>query len=1137
MKASNSLKLCLLGAGSVLAMGGAQAQERQAQTDMSADQLLSQFRDPPVEARPRVWWHWMNGNITEDGITKDFAWMKRVGIGGAQTFDAAMQTPQVVESRLAYMSPQWQRAFRIAASEADRLGLELTIASSPGFTATGGPWVPPADAMKKLVWSEADVIGGRRSGVKLRQPPAVTGPYQSIPVDPAGGLVLTGGQAAPVAKPFYSDIAVLAWPITKAASAQGLAAAYSDGSGTALDGAMLTDEDLASAVAITRPAKGAPTLQAKFPAPRTIRSATLYVPASAGRYMGGSLKPLLEASDDGSDWRPVAEFPAAAVPATVSFAAVTARQFRVVFNRAPGGGVAGFAPPVPGVDMLALGRMLGGGGSAMMAAPALKVADFRLSSEARIDRAETKAGFDIASDYFALPANAPDAPGIASANVIDLTSRMRADGTLDWTPPSGHWRVLRLGWSLVGTVNHPASPEATGLEVDKYDGAAVRRYLEHYIGMYRQAAGPELLGTRGVRALLNDSIEAGAANWTPEMIARFKELRGYDPTPWLPALTGTIIESSARSDKFLFDYRRTLADLIASQHYGTIAKVAHENGLTVYGEAQENGRPQLGDDMAMRRHADIPMAALWTYPRELGPQLSYLVDMRGAASVAHIYGKPVVAAESMTSLLSPWAFGPRDLKRVIDLEFAMGINRPVIHTSVHVPTDDKQPGLSLSIFGQHFNRHEAWAQLAKPWIDYIARNSLMLQQGRNVADIAYYYGEEAPLTGLYSEKRVPDAPKVHGYDFINADALMSALTNDGTDLATPGGARYRALYLGGSSRMMTLATLRKLASLVEAGATVIGIKPDGDPGLVGDEREYAALTAKLWPGEAMAGVGMGRVIAASDAEQALAQIGVSPDFSVTGGSGDSEILFNHRQLPDGDSYFLSNRADRSETVEARFRVAGKAPELWHAETGLTEPVSYRIEKGETVVPLTLRPDGSVHVVFRKAAEVDALVITKPEPVQLARLDGPWAVAFEAGRGAPPSVTLATLAPLNESAIPGIRYFSGITTYSQEFRAPKDWHPGQPLWLDLGEAREIAEVSINGRLAGAAWQAPYRVDIGAVTKAGRNRLQIRVANLWVNRMIGDAQPGASKITWTATPTYTANAPLKRSGLIGPVTLSK
>lgn len=1127
----------LLLASSIVTVTAAVAQETQKQARVAADMLLAEFRDPPAEARPRVWWHWMNGNITEDGIAKDLAWMKRVGIGGAQTFDVNMQTPQIVEKRLAYMTPEWNKAFRFAASEADRQGLELTIAASPGWTETGGPWVPPQDAMKKLVWSEVDVVGGRPSSAKLGQPPAITGPFQSIPADPKGGLALTGAShALPIAAPFYSDIAVLAWPIDGALTAGGPAASYADGAGTAFNGAALSDADLASAVEIARPAKGAPVLLARYATSRTIRSARLFVPASAGRYTGGSLKPVLEASDDGTVWRPVAEIPVAAVPTTVSFSPVTARQFRVVFNRAAGGAAAGFVPPVPGLDMMALSRMLGNGGAAMMAAPALKVADFWLSAEPRIDRAESKAGFDIADDYFALAANAPEVPGIPSSRIVDLTSRLRQDGTLDWTPPKGRWRVLRLGHSLVGTVNHPATPEATGLEVDKYDGAAVRRYLEHYIGLYRQAAGPELVGRRGLRALLNESIEAGAANWTPQMIARFKELRGYDPIPWLPALTGTIIESRVSSDKFLYDYRRTLSDLISSEHYGTIATVAHENGLQVYGEALENKRPSFGDDMAMRRHADIPMAALWTYPREKGPQLSYLVDMRGAASVAHIYGKKFVAAESMTSLLSPWAFGPRDLKRIVDLEFATGINRPVIHTSVHVPTDDKKPGLSLFIFGQYFNRQESWADLAKPWIDYISRNSLMLQQGRNVSDIAYFYGEEAPLTGLYSEKTVADAPTVYGYDFVNADALMGALANDGSDLVTPGGARYRALYLGGSSRMMTLATLKKLAALVEEGATVIGPKPVGNPSLAGNDQEFAALTARLWPGGAMASVGKGRVIDSTDIEWALGQIGVAPDFRFTGGQGDSEILFNHRTFPDGHSYFLSNRKDRTETVEGHFRVTGKAPELWDAVTGSREPVSYRIENGQTIVPLTLGPDGSVHIVFRKAATTQSRIVAKAEPTLLSQLGGPWNVAFETGRGAPPSATLTTLAPLNENSEPGIKYFSGIATYTREFKAPKGWKPGQPLWLDLGEAREVAEVSLNGSVAGAAWQAPLRIDIGPFTKAGRNMLQVRVANLWVNRLIGDAQPGASKVTWIASPGYTANAPLRRSGLIGPVTLS-
>lgn len=1095
------------------------------------DPLLAAFVDPPAEARPRVWWHWMNGNITEDGIAKDLAWMKRVGIGGAQTFDAAMKTPQIVPKRLVYMAPDWRKAFRFAGSEADRLGLELTIASSPGFTETGGPWVPREDGMKKLVWSETDVVGGRPFTGKLASPPTTTGPFQTLQADPTGGLTLTGGTRIPIAAPLYGDIKVLAWPIAAADSARATAS-YGDGE-TVLDGRALVDDDLESAVDVPRHGDGPATLTVRYAASQTIRSARLFVAKSAGRYTGGSLRPALEASDDGIAWRPVAKLTTATVPTTIAFASATARMFRVVFHQADTSRTARFVPLVEGLA-------LGGpnsipGTSAAVAPPTLKVADFRLFADAKIDRAEAKAAFDIVPDYFALPAGAPEVAGVRTGAVLDLSDRLRPDGTLDWTPPRGRWRVLRLGQSLLGTFNHPAVVEASGLEVDKLDAAAVRRYAEHYLGLYRETAGAELLGKRGVRGFLNDSIESGASNWTPRMIEQFERLRGYDPTPWLPTLTGTVIESRAASDRFLFDYRRTLSDLMASEHYGTIAKVAHENGLTVYGEALENQRPVLGDDLAMRRYADVPMAAVWTYRRESGPQPSYLVDMRGAASVASIYGKRYVAAESMTSLLAPWAYGPRDLKRVVDLEFASGINRPVIHTSVHVPVDDKKPGLSLSIFGQQFNRNEAWAELATPWIDYIARNSLLLQQGRKAADVAYFYGEEAPLTGLYSSKPVADAPKAYDYDFVNADVLTNDLRNDGDALVTSGGARYRLLYLGGSSRMMTLPALRRLAVLIEGGATVVGAKPVADPGLAGDDRAFAALTTRLWPGAGTTKIGRGQMIAGSDVESALRQIGVAPDFTFAG-ADDAEVLFAHRHLADGDSYFLSNRKDRRETGEARFRVTGKAPELWHAETGRAEAASYRIENGVTVVPLTLEPDGSVHVVFRKPTTATAHTVSEPELTPVANLDDGWTVAFESGRGAPASTRLAKLTPLNENADPRIRYFSGIATYDRTFATPRNWRPGHPLWLDLGEAREIAEVSINGKRAGWAWHAPYRLDIGFQAKPGKNRLTIRVANLWVNRMIGDDQPGADKLTWTTIPSYSGTATLRPSGLIGPVTLA-
>lgn len=1089
--------------------------------------LEAGFANPPQSARPRVWWHWMNGNISKDGIAKDLAWMKRVGIGGLQNFDANLRTPQIVDKRLIYMDDGWKDAFRFTAAEADRLGLELAIAASPGWSETGGPWVPPQDGLKKLVWSETELTGGKRFVGKLAAPPTTVGPFQAVPKAPSIEEMISGEPVKHV-EPHYGDVAVIAYP--EAARASLSAALAKDGAGNVVDLAGVGDSAPATGPQIAAATADKPAmLQLTYPTPQTVRSASLYINGASSMFGGALYGPKLEASDDGSNWRAITDIPLSTVPTTKSFAPVTARHFRLVLGPPPSNGFS-LAEPAPG---LVMGDLFASMANAVKGKPVI-IGDFRLFPEAKIDHAEAKAGFHVETDYYALSEGLGEVAGVSPGKVIDLTSRVKPDGALDWTPPAGNWKILRFGYSLLGTENHPAPKEATGLEVDKFDGDAVRRYLEHYIGMYKDASGG-MIGKKGVQAILTDSIEVGAANWTPKMIAQFKTLRGYDPVPFLRAIAGVIVGSRAQSDKFLFDYRRTLADLMASEHYGTVATVAHENGLKVYGEALESGRPSLGDDMSMRRFADIPMSAMWTHSRKEGPRPSHVVDIKGAASVAHIYGQNLVAAESLTSAANPWAHAPSYLKRVIDLEFVNGVNRPVIHTSVHQPSDDKFPGLSLFIFGQYFNRHESWAEMATPWVDYLARNAYLLQQGRNVADVGYYYGEEAPLTGLYFRAGVQEAPKAYAYDFINNEALTGALSNDGAELTTPGGARYKTLYLGGTSRKMTIGTLRAIARLVEGGATVVGKAPEDNPGIAGDANEYRALVAKLWQGGAVTHVGKGRVIESSDINGALASMGVAPDFHYSGAREGARIPFVHRKLTDGDSYFLVNQNDRSEAIDARFRIVGKVPELWRAETGKVEPLSYRIENGETVVPLSLAADESFHIVFRKAATVDALTIKAAPPAMLATLDGKWAVSFQPGRGAPATYSLAQLTPLNEIADPAIKYFSGEATYTKEFASPRVWKTGQPLWIDLGTVGELAEVRVNGNAVGNVWHAPFRVDIGSAVKPGKNRIEIRVANLWVNRLIGDAQPGAKPITFTALPTYTKDAPLRPSGLIGPVTL--
>ena len=1091
----------------------------------ATDGLRAGFQDPPASARPRVWWHWMNGNITQDGIGKDLRWMKAAGLGGAQAFDANQATPQIVDKRLVYMTPEWKAAFGYAAQTADALGLELAIASSAGWSETGGPWVKPEDGMKKLVWSQILATGGKPLSLRLPAPPDVTGPYGDLPVG--------AEDAQPTSPRLYRDVRVLAYRVDQVDRTPTPRITLANG--RPLDPTALTDDSLASVVAAPRGSASKPTtLLLDFDAPQTIRSATLFAPGSEASAARAGLEPRLEVSEDGVDWRKVATFTLTSAPSTISFAPVTAQHFRLVLAASAKGGLSSGFGIASGVDVSPIMALLGAGPHG------LPIAELHLSGEARINQFEAKAGYATTPNYYALDADTgPDLAGVAPADVVDLTSRLKPDGSLDWSPPKGQWRIVRLGWSLIGKTNHPATPEATGLEVDKLDPAAVRRYLETYLASYGEAAGPGLLGARGVQTMVTDSTEVGPFNWTGEMIADFKRLRGYDPTPWLPTLTGVVIGSRTQSDAFLYDFRRTIADLHASAHYATVADVAHEHGLKLYGEALENGRPSLGDDMLMRSHADFPMAAMWTVPRGVPPRANFLADMKGAASVAHLYGQNIAAAESLTSILMPWASAPADLRQIIDQEFATGINRPVIHTSPHQPVDDKQPGLSLGPFGQYFTRHETWAGMARPWIDYIARTSFMLQQGRNVADVAYFYGEEAPLTALYGDAPVADAPRRYAYDFVNVDALNRLLSVDGTDLTAPSGARYRVLYLGGSSRRMTLPLLRRIAQLVENGATVVGEAPEGSPSLGDDVAEYAALKAKLWGGTAITKFGKGQVISGQPIETALQTLRLAPDFTYASASADAkadpELLFAHRKLPDGDAYFVDNRQFEAERVEARFRVTGKAPEIWRADTGTFAPASYRIEGDQTVVPLDMGPEESVFVVFREPATAPALTVAASTTTTVTTLDGPWTVALQEGRGAPASIRLEKLASLSENADPGVKYFSGVAAYRQSFTLPKAVGKGQDLSLDLGAIGDVAEVWLNGKRVGTAWHTPYRVSLGSAARPGQNDVEIRVANLWVNRLIGDAQPGATRIAYTSTPTYLAKAPLRPSGLLGPVTV--
>jgi hypothetical protein len=1096
----------------------------------AVDPLKSGFEDPPSSARPRVWWHWMNGNITQEGIKLDLEWMHRVGIAGFQNFDAALRTPQVVDKRLVYMTPDWKDAFKYAISIGDQFGMEMAIAGSPGWSESGGPWVPPSHAMKKYVWSEKVIDGGQRFTGTLPHPPAKTGAFQNMGI--VRRIEGTPEQAAPQ---FYADAAVVAFRVPSGDAAEDAAQPKITSSGDGLDAAMLSDGDLEKTTKVPVPAAGSVSwIQFEYPSTQTICSVTFVTKdpnMNEARITGvGAPEKTLEASDDGQTFRKVITLTGDRAPEnTISFAPVSAKYFRVTFNRNP--------PPPP--PAWAEGLNPAAFGAAASSAPMFyAVAEMILHPDPRVSHFEVKAAFAPEGDLYqyATPKVDPSAT-IKKSEVIDLTSKMQPDGTLDWTPPEGKWMVLRIGYSLLGITNHPATPEATGLEVDKLNHLFVKDYFDKYLDSYKETVGADEMGKKGIRYVINDSWEAGSQNWTDDMLAQFKKLRGYDPTPWLPVLTGRIVESAEASDRFLWDFRKTIADLIANEHYQQLEETLHERGMGHYGESHETGRAFVADGMEVKKFNEVPMSAMWTQrPGVNHVQYGYNADDRESASVAHIYGQNLAAAESMTAAAAPWAWSPATLKPTADQELLNGINRIVVHESAHQPLIGKAPGLTLGPFGQWFNRNETWAEQAGPWVDYLARSSYMLQQGHFGADLVYFYGEDSNLTAIFQHS-APTIPAGYGFDYINADGLIHELSVANGRIVTRSGMQYKVLALDPYSCHMSLPVLRAIHALVENGAVLAGPKPTDDPSLADDQAEFEKLSGELFGnGSGVHKVGKGTVYAGHELSAAFAALDLKPDFDYSRHGGASDVEFAHRKLTNGDIYFVDNRSDHDETIDAMFRITGKEPELWHAETGATEPASFSVASGHTTVPLHLEPWGTVFVVFGKPTSATSRTVPEVTETKMTTVDGPWNLSFQAGRGAPNSITMDRLSDWSQSNDPGVKYFSGGATYSKTVQASTEWFKrGARLWIDLGDVKNLAVVTVNGKNLGETWHAPYRVDATSALKPGSNEIKIKVVNAWVNRLIGDEQPGATKYTFADVMPYKASSPLLASGLLGPVTV--
>ncbi|GAB4036308.1 glycosyl hydrolase [Spirosoma gilvum] len=1070
--------------------------------------LQTGFQSPPNAAKPRVWWHWMNGNITKEGITKDLEWMKRVGIGGFQNFDASLMTPAVTPKKLVFMTPEWKDAFKHTTDLAKKLGLEMAIAGSPGWSVTGGPWVPASDAMKKYVWSETRVTGGQAFSGKLPQPPNATGKFQNVALVPDRIL----SQSSEDAPTYYADAVVVAYRLPAAEKPLSAFNPKITSSGGQFNLADLTDGDLAKTTMLPPMEVGQDMwIQYEFDSPQTFKAFTIVGAPAAGElaeFRGMPDNRTLKVSDDGVNFRDVVIIRGSTVPqSTMAILPATGKYFRFTFKtEKPEGN--------PFAAMM-------GGRSEPGKPQGVPVAELVLHNTDRVDLFEQKAGFSAWKESTHSLVQ-PNADAIPTDDVVDLTSKMSADGTLNWTPPAGNWVVLRLGYSITGRKNHPASPEATGLEVDKLDKVAVRKYIDTYLDMYKDATGDQL-GAKGLEYMVLDSYEAGHMTWTKTMPEEFQKRRGYDMRPWIPVLTGRIIRSAEASEKFLWDFRKTIGELIVESHYEVIGDALHARGMKRYTESHENGRIYLADGMDVKRKADIPMSAMWTPGSLAGgsdEEVRSEADIREAASVAHIYGQNLVAAESMTSVQNGFSWHPEKLKRTADLEMASGLNRFVIHTSVHQPLDDKKPGFSLGPFGQYFTRQETWAEQAKAWTGYLGRSCFLLQQGKPVVDVLYYYGENNNITQAFAQK-LPTIPG-YAFDFANSTVLKEALRMQDGKITAPSGQQYRLLVLDSTAQTMTLPVLKKLGELVKAGMHVVGAKPQRTPSLTDNAAEFTALATQIWNNP---NVSTGPIAAK------LVKINVAKDADISGAK--APILYVHRQTADTDLYWLDNRSETTNEATVSFRVTGKVPELWHPETGKVEKVSYQIKDGRTIVPLKFESWDAYFIVFHDKATVASYTKPAVTEAQVARIESPWTVRFQEGRGAPAQATMNTLASLSENADSGIKYFSGTAAYENTFELPA-FTKGKSYILELGEVKNIAEVMVNGKNVGTVWKKPFRIDITDALKAGRNTVQVNVTNLWVNRLIGDAQPGVkSKVTFTTMPFYRPDSPLLPSGLLGPV----
>jgi hypothetical protein len=1061
-----------------------------------ASDLRETFASPPPDTRPGCYWYWINDNISKEGITKDLEAMARVGIGRAYighiyNRKGATDTPV---GDVKFMSEDWWDALQWAVKEAGRVGVEIGFFNSPGWSQSGGPWITPAQSMRFLDASETVVEGGRKIDQVL--------PIPEIKTHPSSG----GSKPEPTGPNFtardFQDVGIIAFRQPDAE----------------------TGEIPASAAEF--PLKiGKTPRQFDFSTDGTRDLQSLRLVVIDTLY---TITCVVSTSEDGTTFHELARHveerghQGARVkdPMLIPFPPTRAKHIRVTLSA---------TKPV-NLASLALSRRA------------------VVAYHVRKQLGETSPSVAPPWDAYQWNPQPPPAEGgtVDSRSVIDLTGKTDATGRLVWDAPPGRWVVQRMGMVPMGTQCAPASPEARGLEADKMSKQHIRGLFDGMVGEFIRRTPAE--ERTALKFVIADSYETGPQNWTDDMEKKFETLFGYSPLPFLPCLHGRVVDSPEITVRFLWDWRRLIAESIARDYVGGLREVAQENGLILWLENYGHwGFPS--EFLLYGSMSDQIGGEFW---ESGGPEGN--VELRAASSAANTYGRADVYAEAYTSSRT-FQQSPASMKAWTDWAFSAGINHFILHVYIHQP-DERKPGI-LQWFGTDFNRHTTWFEPGKAFIDFLRRSSVLLKHGRPRADVAYFIGENTPvMTGPQD----PSLPAGYDFDFINSDALLHRSRVVDGRIVMENGPSYAVLVLPRET-LMRPEMAGRLHQLIRDGATVIGPKPTASPSLENYplcDEQTRLLADEVWgpvDGKAVKqrSFGKGVVYDGVSLEEVFSKLGIEPDVRVEdhpslqcavahaksiGIGKKGGIVFKHRGSPEREIYFLSNTSDQAVSFTASLRISGRQPWLWNTVAGtITKAEAFTQHEGRTRIPLQLAASESIHVVFEEPISSDVQggkETNSPSPGSLLALDGPWTVRFH-GQGAPAETIFSNLTDWTKHPDGAIRHYAGPADYEMKFNLDESIVKDGRLVLDLGEAAIMASVTVNGREVGTLWCPPWKIDIGAFVRAGENSLRIRVVNTWHNRLVADAgKPENERLSHISQPyRVKPESPPATSGLLGPV----